>query len=64
MQDKQKIYLFFIGMALVICTISGVTGYFINDASGAIYGAATGIIISGIAAGCLYYLPAFVIVKL
>jgi len=64
MQDKQKIYLFFIGMALVICTLGGVAGYFINDASGAIYGAAAGLIISGIAAGCLYYLPAFVIVKL
>lgn len=51
-------------MALAICTISGVAGYFINDASGAIYGAVTGFIISGIAAGCLYYLPAFVIVKL
>ena len=64
MQDKQKIYLFFIGIALVICTLGGIAGYFINDASGAIYGAAAGLIISGIAAGCLYYLPAFVIVKL
>ena len=64
MQDKQKIYLFFIGMALVICTLGGIAGYFINDASGAIYGAAAGLIISGIAAGCLFYLPAFGIVKL
>ena len=51
-------------MALAICTISGVAGYFINDASGAIYGAAAGLIISGIAAGFLYYLSAFIIVKL
>jgi heat shock protein HtpX len=64
MQDKQKIYLFFIGMALAISTIGGVAGYFINDASGAIYGVTAGLIISGIAAGCLYYLPAFIIVKL
>ncbi len=64
MQDKQKIYLFFIGMALVICTLGGVAGYFVNDASGAIYGAAAGLIISGIAAGGLYYLPAFIIIKL
>lgn len=64
MQDKQKIYLFFIGMALAISTIGGVAGYFIDDASGAIYGATAGLIISGIAAGCLYYLPAFIIVKL
>lgn len=64
MQDKQKIYLFFIGMALVICSIGGVAGYFINDASGVAYGVAAGLIISGFIVSCLHYLPAFVIIKL
>jgi heat shock protein HtpX len=64
MQDKQKIYLFFIGMALAISTIGGVAGYFINDASGVAYGVATGLIISGFIVSSLHYLPAFVIIKL
>lgn len=64
MQDKQKIYLFFIGMALVICSIGGVAGYFINDALGVAYGVAAGLIILGFTVSCLHYLPAFVIIKI
>lgn len=64
MQDKQKIFLVFIGLALVICSITGAAGYYIDNVPGAVYGLEWGIIVSGIVAGCLYYLPAAVIIKL
>ncbi|MDF1558464.1 MAG: M48 family metalloprotease [ANME-2 cluster archaeon] len=64
MQDKQKIFLVFIGLALVICSITGAAGYYIDNVPGAVYGVAAGLIVSGIFGGCLYYLPAMVIIKL
>ncbi len=64
MKDKSKIYLVFIGLSLVICTISAAAGYFLAESQWTIYGVAAGLIISGIAAGSLYYLPSFIMVKL
>ncbi|MCL7413359.1 MAG: M48 family metalloprotease [ANME-2 cluster archaeon] len=64
MKEKPKIYLVFIGLSLVICTITAAAGYFVAKAQGAMYGVAAGLIISGIAAGSLYYLPSFFMVKL
>jgi len=64
MQDKYKIYMTFIVMTLVICILTGSAGYLLNSISGAIYGVAAGLIISGIVVGTLHYLPAIVIIKL
>ncbi|MCG7849849.1 MAG: M48 family metalloprotease [ANME-2 cluster archaeon] len=51
-------------MTLVICILTGSAGYLFNSISGAIYGVAAGLIISGIVVGILHYLPAIVIIKL
>lgn len=64
MKEKQKIYLGLIGLSLVICTITTAAGYFLAQAQGAIYGVAAGLIISGITAGSLYFVPPFFMVKL
>ncbi|MCL7414223.1 MAG: M48 family metalloprotease, partial [ANME-2 cluster archaeon] len=64
MKEKHTIYLVFIGLSLVICTITAAAGYFLAKAQGTMYGVAAGLIISGIAAGSLYYLPSLFMVKL
>ena len=64
MQDKQKIYLVFTGIVVIICALAGAVGSLLDNTSGVAYGVAAGLIISGFAVSCLYYLPAFVIIKL
>ena len=64
MKDKTKIYLVIIGLSLVICTITAAAGYLLTESQWTIYSVAAGLIISGIAAGGLYYLPSFIMVKL
>ncbi|MDF1532782.1 MAG: M48 family metalloprotease [ANME-2 cluster archaeon] len=64
MKDTLKIYLVFIGASVVICTITAAAGYFLSKSQGILYGGAAGLIISGIAAGSLYYLPSFIMVRI